>query len=145
MREKISYFILSSWFSMTCLLDFIVVPSLFRNISNFFEAGKLGIKLFSAFNYIEIIFSLIILVTLIKRGNLKKYILAFILLGFSLLYFFYLTPSITKWAALWEAHTPTSSFHHQLYRNLEVFKLIILGLFIGLMSKKNSKRSDTLS
>lgn len=142
MREKISYFILASWFSMTCLLDFMVVPSLFRNISNFFEAGKLGIKLFSAFNYVEVIFSIIILITLFKRGSLKKYILAFSLLGFSLLYFFYLTPSITKWAALWEAHTPTTSFHHQLYRNLEVFKLIILGLFLAIINKKNPKHSD---
>lgn len=142
MRQKISFFVLASWFSMTCLLDFLVVPMVFRNIHNFFEAGKLGIKLFSNFNYIELVFSLIVLASLINRGTWKKYTLAFILLGFSLFYLLYLTPNIVAWAASWEAHKPSSSFHHQLYRNLETFKIVILGVFIYLINKKSPKGSD---
>ncbi len=142
MRQKITFFVLASWFSMTCLLDFLVVPLVFRNIQNFFEAGKLGIKLFSSFNYVEVIFSLILLIALIKKGNWKKYVLAFMLLGFSLFYLLYLTPNIIEWAANWEAHKPSSSFHHQLYRNLETFKIAVLALFIFLINKKTTKDSD---
>ena len=48
-------YLFSSWLAMTCIVDFVAVPAIFRNISNLEQAGKLGVLIFGKFNRLEFV------------------------------------------------------------------------------------------
>ncbi len=51
--EMVLPFILC-WFFMTVLVDIVAIPTVFRNISNLEEGGRIGMTIFGRFNLFEI-------------------------------------------------------------------------------------------
>lgn len=150
--------LVSLWWGWTVLTDFVVVPTVFRTIHDFFNAGELGIALFSRLNSLELIVSsLLIIITALKLRSSKQMLLFFIpaLLCWMIVmfYFSYLTPKIVTLTELWkEAERAGVSslgnipdvqqehqFFHKLYIRIDTVKLIILTLLLGLGFFKQDK------
>ncbi len=135
---------LMSWFFMTILVDIIAIPTVFRNLSNIKEAGKIGMIVFRKFNFIEIFFAIMIIFGHLskKEKRILDFILTVFLLVLSMTYFFYLTPAIIKTTMVINQTLPldpnyavlqsTHAFYHNLYRNLDAMKLFMLLFFIGI-------------
>lgn len=147
-----------SWLVATALVDFAVVPSLFRHLKDFFEAGNLGTVLFSKFNIVELILgtSIAILLLVVTKKNPTLRILFFlssILLLIALTYFFYLTPKLISLTDLWQkaeasgaigaGDIPDIQQHHQLfhkiYVTLDSVKMLLLLTLVILGLKNESK------
>jgi len=123
-------------------VDFIVVPGVFRNIANFFEAGDLGIYLFQRLNYLEVVIASLVvaLVTFIFRKNrrsLPLLISSLVIMLIAFTYFAWLIPKITELTALWklsEAGTAIAvadiqqehQFYHRIYVIMDTVKLLVL-------------------
>lgn len=150
MKSKLTYplfiILLSLWLGWTVLVDFAIVPTLFANMKDFFEAGNIGILLFSKLNSLEIIIASFLLALLcwiqVKRNDRSPLFLlpALVLWLIVMFYFLYLTPKITTLTALWrdaeskglesiggyadiqQAH----QFAHRLYVSLDSAKLILI-------------------
>lgn len=131
----------TAWWFGTVLIDFFIVPSVFRIIENFFNAGHLGIHVFSAFNKIELVLaSLLVIVCLQTR---KKILIFSSLILFILImtYFSYLTPKITELTVLWEKseniilngrdYQQEHQYFHKIYVGLDSVKLLILSALLG--------------
>lgn len=144
------------WFSMSCLIDFVAVPIVFRTVSKLYEAANVGIRLFSIFNPIEFIFSLILvsfaLFTVKKKSSkLKKFQLAFsfLLLIITASYTFHITPMISTlseqkreldvesdaYVKIEQQH----NFYHHLYVKMDSVKVILLLIMVGLYSRQLPK------
>jgi hypothetical protein len=147
--------VLLSWLIATLFLDVIAVPTVFRNISNVLDAGRVGMTIFKTFNRIEIIFAVIFLSYGIEQfisERKKKYLIFSIILFFwILIYNFYLTPSIIYYTEklhsgvqdinLMIEYQSKHAFIHKTYRYLDSSKiLILLGLIISL-TRKNLKET----
>jgi hypothetical protein len=134
--QKWGILILSAWLSTTLLTAF-VAANLFLIISDVEQAGRMGMKMFGTYNYLEVIFALTLtLVTSLTAGKIKK-ILAIILLCISFSYVFYFTPGIkesTQRMHQWkgvdpEKHhyaTEKQNFFHHTYVKIEKVKLLLL-------------------
>jgi hypothetical protein len=101
LRGHIFFFFLGSWLISTIFIDFFAVMAVFKNVSNIFEAGTVGMYVFSSFNKFEIIFGIFLLLisftnplTNLKMKN-TMIIISAILLSFALYYNFFLSPKIT--------------------------------------------------
>lgn len=139
--------LLSLWLGWTVLVDFVVVPAVFRNINNFFEAGDLGIYLFTKFNFIEMILASVTLVALVfifrkNRAAMPLLISAVIVIAISLSYFTFVIPKLTHLTELWKLAeagklTPTfdiqqeHQFYHRIYVGLDTAKIAILAFMMG--------------
>ncbi len=150
MTKKLTLILVSIWWGWTVIIDFAVVPAVFRVINDFFNAGELGATLFARLNGLEIIVSsLLIVVTLVhfkinRRGKLQ---LSLVLAAWAIVmvYVAYLTPKITSLTYLWkEAEALGQSglgdindiqqehqFFHNMYVTLDSIKLLILTFLLG--------------
>lgn len=151
-RTLYSIFLITAslWWGGTILVDMVVVPTIFAKIDQFFQAGDLGIALFSKFNNLEIIFSSILLglfsFKMVKsKKPLMLFCLSLLLWLIAMAYFTYLTPKIITLTELWKkadlmgltalAGIPDIQQEHQFYHNLyigtDVVKLILLSMMLG--------------
>lgn len=141
-----------AWFFMTILVDIIAIPTVFKNISNLEEGGKIGMTLFGKFNRFEIFMGVVVLIgTLLMREKSRLMIsLAFVLLGFSIFYTFFMTPMIANTSIQihlvsitdpqYEILKKQHHTYHELYRYFDTTKLLILLLFAGLATRFNIKQ-----
>jgi hypothetical protein len=130
-----------SWLLMSALVDFVAIPTVFKNISNLEEAGKIGMTVFHRFNFFEILLGAGILVGTISKEKKAPWqiVLGCALFVLSLFYTFYMTPIIAEagikihqisstdpqYQVLQMQHTT----YHNLYRSLDSAKLIALLIF----------------
>lgn len=141
--------ILALWWGWTVLTDFVIVPTVFRHVDIFFQAGELGIAVFSKLNQLEIIVSSILVGLLAYQSSKNKNAFKFLFLGIiacgiSLFYFAYLTPKIVEITALWKQADLMGlvsiagiadiqlehRFYHNLYIGLDIVKLLIISVMI---------------
>jgi hypothetical protein len=144
-RWKMAYTsIVFAWLCLTAFVDFAIIPTAFKQLSDIFIAGNLGMHIFSALNYIEITFAVILLLYSFKlfqepktKKNCILIIINALLIGISCLYFFYLTEKISDLTELWKNSMVISKeaievvksehhFYHQLYIRTDSFKLLLL-------------------
>lgn len=154
--EKIYLMILSAWFSMTCLIDFVVMPAVFRTLSSRAEAGKVGMKIFMAMNGLEVLFGVLVLglgIKLYQRLDLKKVLLGLwillALLAFG--YRFHVSPKIVNLANQmheigegnrgYEALAEQHNFYHKLYVKLDGTKLVVLLFILGMGLRQRHKEA----
>ena len=50
--------LITAWFLMTLLVDIVAIPTVFKNISNLEEGGRIGMSIFGKFNCLEIFLAL---------------------------------------------------------------------------------------
>jgi hypothetical protein len=138
------------WLSSSALINFVVVPAVFSVIKDFFQAGFLGIELFSKFNRLELLFATGLLTATITEAKINKkklwkVSLAGILLVLVCFYLFYLTPKLTALTTTWEyaqtmgtiaeAEADIQSMHmmyHRTYIILDSVKLLLITLLLSL-------------
>lgn len=143
---KLSFVILGMWLGMTCLIDFVAVPAVFRNISSRQEAGTLGMIIFNSFNYAEVVFAIIFAgLTFTYRNKVKwkkTYMgISLFLFILSCLYAFYMSPRISevnkqKWALSenteeYRVLDQEHQFLHKTFRKTDSVKILILLFLIG--------------
>lgn len=140
-----------AWLGWTVLVDFFVVPMVFREVDDFFQAGALGIGVFTKLNNLELIVGSVMVA--LSALNVKKspsaliaFCLSLLLLALAITYFTFLTPKITAVTALWKKADlmglqglsgiadlqQEHQFWHRLYIGLDTLKLATLSIFIGL-------------
>ena len=159
MINKLILILVSMWWAWTALIDFVVIPTTFRTISDFFNAGELGIALFSKLNLLEILLGLSMTglsIMALKKAPSKRSKIQVVLAALAWLiclnYFFYLTPKISELTQLWKNADSTGSvgisgfsdiqqshqLYHRIYVGLDSLKLIILSaiLFMCLLKKE---------
>lgn len=145
--SSILLILLSFWLGWTVLVDFIVVPGVFRNIANFFEAGDLGIYLFQKLNSLELVVASFILaiLTFIFRKNRKALpllISGIVVFGISLVYFSYLTPKLEALTDMWKLSEAGQTialsdiqqehqYYHRIYVTVDSLKILILIFMMG--------------
>jgi hypothetical protein len=158
MTNRFALFLISIWWGWTILTDFFVVPTVFKTINDFFNAGELGVTLFGKLNSLEAIVG-VGLVALnivgLKQKKISKW--SFLLSGLCFLivsfYFFYLTPKLSYLSVLWQKAEATGTqaisgivdiqqehqFYHQLYIKLDSVKLLMLSslLFLNIFKKRH--------
>lgn len=132
------------------IIDFAVVPTAFRIVKDFFNAGDLGIALFSKLNHLEILVStcLIVLTSFQMKRNKAAwpfFLLSLVLFSIAMFYFSYLTPKIIHLTELWKQADATGAlgiagvadiqqehqFFHKLYIKIDAVKLLILTFLLG--------------
>lgn len=137
--------LVSIWTGWTVLTDFYVVPTVFRMITSFFEAGDLGIALFSKLNSLELVLSTILVailaIDLVKKKSLKLPFIAAILAWIIvMIYVTFLTQKITDLTVLWQKAESLGALgiagvadvqqehqkFHKIYVSLDSVKLVIL-------------------
>lgn len=154
---KMILLILGAWLFTTVLVDFFAIPAVFQNVSKRFEAGMVGMSVFSRFNTLEILFALGLIISLWCSKTPIVYkkavmVFSFILLGLAVTYKFYMTPAITEInlkmrneinTVVIEALEKEHQLFHSLYVKLDSAKLFILmGMIILLFVNKERKRSN---
>lgn len=154
--NKFALILISSWLSMSMLIDFIVVPNIFKMSKNIFDSGDLGIFLFSLLNRLEIVISLLLFFCLfqiakrkrnpfLKRINLS---LGTLLVTISITYTFYLSPKIsyygtqmkkltsaTEYSIDFEKAQLSHHFYHQSYKMVDGIKILTLIFLLALTFK----------
>ena len=152
--------LLAIWWGWTVLVDFFVIPNVFRTLSNFFEAGELGIVVFSKLNNLELIAgSILVGMTAYLSSKNKKLLPLFIgsvlLWIIAMTYFSYLSPKITELTELWKTADKVGSmsiagysdiqlehqFYHKLYIGIDSIKLLLITFLLGLGILKQEKWS----
>lgn len=151
--------LVSAWLAGTALVDFLVVPTLFHNHSHFFEAGTIGILLFTKFNYIEIVVASVMVGMLalrLKERNplhLGFFFIAVVLWLIIMSYFVYLIPKISHLTELWRKAESLGAismngirdvqqehqFYHGIYVGMDTVKLIVLIFLLGVGILKREK------
>ncbi len=147
----------SMWLGWTVLVDFFVIPTVFKTIDNIFHAGDLGISVFSKFNNLELIVAsalvgLISFQMTMNRKALMLLIMTILVWLIAMTYFSFLTPKLIALTELWKktdlmgitgvAGIPDIQQEHQFYHNLYIridgLKLILLTamLFVGIYKKE---------
>ncbi len=152
--KKLYLSILSLWFTLTCFVDFIVVPTVFRNVSSRAEAGDIGMIVFSLVNKIEFICALLVIVcAYFFRAQIKKKILFFATLVsltlLTLVYNVHMTPEVKKQTLLMRDVSEDSEqylqaqkthhYYHSLYKKTDGVKILVL-LFLlsaGILKKES--------
>lgn len=150
--------LVSLWLGWTALIDFAVVPTVFSTIKDFFNAGELGIALFSKLNSLELVISsalIVLSVFKLKKQQTGKWQLTFLVLAWCIVltYFSWLTPKITELTKLWkeaDAINQTSiagiadiqqehQHYHRIYVTLDTIKILILATVLSLEFFKQEK------
>ena len=158
---KLSFVILGMWIGMTCLIDFVAVPAVFRNVSSRQEAGTLGMIIFNTFNYVEVVFAVLFASCAFlfkEKIKLKKtygFLCTFLIL-LSLTYAFYMSPRITEVnRAKWNLQEGTGEYQvlnqehqflHSTFRKTDSVKILILLFLIGagIARKENEDQMETV-
>lgn len=157
-----SFFLIltSAWISWTILVDFFVIRTVFGIISNFFEAGDLGVAVFSKLNNLELIVGSALMTltghqTLKNRKSLKLFILSLLCWSVAMFYFTYLTPKLIGLTDLWKLADSKGivsingisdiqqehQHFHRIYIGLDSFKLMALSCLLFLGVWKNEEWS----
>lgn len=142
--------LVSMWLAWTILVDFFVVRTVFQTIDNFFQAGDLGIALFSKLNKLELITAsalvgILFLLTREKKEFLPLFLMSVLSWFIIVFYFSYLTPKLVMLTDLWKKTdlmgiTSVSGipdvqqehqFYHRLYISLDSVKLFLLAFMLG--------------
>jgi hypothetical protein len=160
MIKKLILVLISFWLGGTALIDFAVVPTVFRTINDFFNAGELGIALFGKFNSIELLIASTLFLLSLKtfqrsKRNIIQLSLVVLALAIVLIYFSYLTPKLTSLTELWKKADALNSvsisgisdiqqehqFYHRIYVMIDTVKLIILStlLVLSLTNKEDQR------
>jgi hypothetical protein len=149
--ELILPFILC-WFFMSVLVDIVAIPTVFKNISNLQEAGKIGMTVFSRFNCFEIFFAIFILLGVTSPREKSKLMISIsiALLLLSFFYTFYMTPLIAQTTIKmhqisiadpqYEILQKQHNCFHTLYRYFDTAKLLVLLAFAVIVTRFNIKR-----
>lgn len=151
MTKKLVLILTCIWLSWTVLIDFVVVPTVFSVINDFFNAGELGISLFSKLNLLEVVLSSLLIVILalsLKQSGKGKIQLALACSSWLIVmfYFSFLTSKITFLTGLWKEAELTNQmgianindlqqehqFYHRIYVGLDSLKLLILTFILGI-------------
>lgn len=155
--RKIVLSLIASWLSLVMFTDFIVVPTVFRTLSNRFEAGELGMKVFAALGAYEAVVAVLLFLTarvVFKRFRTKRagflFLFATTLLTFALLGRFYITPELTKinqdkytldeQSSEYQKLQSRHNFLHSFYVKLDGTKMLFL--IAGLLGSFRSSRFD---
>lgn len=88
----VSFGLALTWLVATLFIDFVAVPAVFSTVTSRDDAAALGIKIFTRFNYVE----LIVAVALILLSRSKRLFVSVGLLIFPILYTFLLSPNIDR-------------------------------------------------
>lgn len=154
MTKNVFLFLVSLWWGWTVLIDFVVVPTVFKIINDFFNAGELGIALFSKLNLFEIaVASLLIALmafnkAMFRRGKLQLGLLIAVWTIVNI-YLYYLTPKLTHLTELWKQAEVLNTvgiggvadvqqehqYFHRIYVAFDTVKLLILSGLLGLNAK----------
>ncbi len=132
--------IIFAWLVFTLFVDILAVPTVFRNVTNIVEAGKVGMTIFTAFNRLEFVFALIFLVYALNQYKKARttflLILSTVLLFWSISYNIYFTPKIIYFAEMVHSlpagdpmigvYKNQHMFYHVIYRYLDTAKIIYL-------------------
>jgi hypothetical protein len=132
--------IIFTWLIFTLFVDILAVPTVFRNVTNIVEAGKVGMTIFTAFNRLEFIFALIFLSFALNKYKKERttflLILSTVLLFWSISYNIYFTPKIIYFADMVHSlpagdpmigvYKNQHMFYHGIYRYLDTAKIIYL-------------------
>lgn len=146
MRARNLYLsILSMWFALTCFIDFVATPTVFRNVSSRIEAGDIGMILFTFINRVELVLAVVVLVLayLFKETVKKKAVLfttLFSLLILTVIYNVHMTPQVRHYTLEMREHDEDSveyvraqenhEFYHSLYKKTDSAKIITLLVLI---------------
>ena len=155
-----TFVLLGMWWGCTVLVDFFVIPNVFRTIDIFFKAGELGIVVFSKLNALEVILGSALVGMLSyqvskNRKALPMLMMAIVLWIIAMTYFSFLSPKISELTALWKeadqagqmsiARYPdiqqAHQFYHKLYIGIDTFKLLLLTFMISYGVVKQEKWS----
>lgn len=137
--------LLSFWLGWSILTDFVVVPTTFKTIHDFFNAGELGMGLFMQLNCLEFVvgcslFSLFAIEISKKHKLYVTFSLLLICLTIVSTYLFYLTPKLIHLTQLWKSADTQGlaliknigdiqqehQFFHQIYIKLDTLKIFLL-------------------
>lgn len=128
------------------MVDFVIVPTVFRNLPDVMQAGNLGVILFNKYNMLEFLLALILVPVFIKMPTHKSKKLigigVFLLLAIAGSYLFYLTPKLTELTSLMGQGGEVAqehSFYHSLYVKIDSIKLIILLALQGVVLIRKEK------
>ncbi|EQC44613.1 PF13664 domain protein [Bacteriovorax sp. BSW11_IV] len=152
---RLVFTLIVAWFSTSCLIDFVAVPTVFRTVSKLNEAGAVGMKIFSTYNVVEVILGLIIfgyaLKSVVKKGLGRKIFAFFslVVFGIALTYNFHVSPRIIEInteRAKYEMESPEyqkisveHGFYHRLYVNLDKVKVTLLLVMLIMAFQKLPK------
>jgi hypothetical protein len=146
-----SFFVILSslWWGWTLLVDMFIIRTVFAIIDNFFQAGDLGVAVFSKLNNLELIvgtFLVVILAFQVKRNRkaIPLLIIATITWTIAMSYFSFLTPKLVYLTELWKRTDligissvsgiadvqQEHQFYHSLYIGLDSLKLLLLSVLI---------------
>jgi len=154
--------LLVSWLSMSLLVDVVAIPTVFQVMrlegASLLLAGRIGGALFSKFNGLEIVLSVMTLLPglyLWKKNltGMKALVgITFLLIILAFSFKFYMSPQISHFAEevarlghdkgeLYLKAFEQRTFFHGLYKKLEGVKILLLILslvLIGMAQKKES-------
>lgn len=150
--------LISIWWGWTVLVDMFVVRIVFSMVDDVFQAGKIGMELFTRLNQLEIVVSsALVVITFFQVKKIKNLRIEFFLSVFiwiiPMVYFCYLTPKITYLSELWQrldlmgiysVHgipdiQQEHQFYHNLYIGLDTIKLITMTLMMTLAFWRRGK------
>ncbi len=135
---------------MSVVADFLIAPSIFAVIENFFNAGDLALLIFSKVTFIEAILASIFLALMITfhHKNKQAFALTLTVLCWVIAVFYvsYLIPKILNVTEVWKKAEEMGvvgigdikdaqqehQFFHRIYIVLDSIKLIFLSTLIGL-------------
>jgi hypothetical protein len=149
MKKNILYFssvMLTLWLGASLAVDIIAIPSVFRTLNDVAQAGKVGMVVFSRFNKLEVIVSLLATIFFVigvknfwPLAKWKFHFLLtshFILIGISVMFCFFWTPAIIQYSQqMFELSTTDPlhaqallqhRFYHKAYVRVEGIKIIII-------------------
>ncbi len=149
--------VVSLWWGWTVLVDMFIVPTVFKTIDQFFQAGDLSIAVFSKLNNLELVLASILVglfsYQMIKNKKALMLLVPSIVVWLiAMTYFTFLTPKLVEMTELWKktdlmgitgvAGIPdiqqAHQFYHNLYITLDVVKLLLLSamLLIGVIKEE---------
>lgn len=150
--------IVSMWWGWTLLVDMFIIRTVFATIDNFFQAGDLGIAVFSKLNNLEVIVSTALVAVLSYQFTKNKKVIPLLIMSVvawivAMTYFAFLTPKLVYLTDLWKktdlmgltgvAGIPDiqqeHQFYHHLYIGVDSFKLVLLSVMILYGSFKQDK------
>lgn len=150
--------IVSMWWGWTVLVDMFIIRTVFATIENFFQAGDLGIAVFSKLNNLEVIVSTALVAILSYQFTKNKKVLPLLIMSVvawmvAMTYFAYLTPKLIYLTELWKKTDlmglagnsaipdiqQEHQFYHRLYIGMDSFKLVLLSVMILFGSFKQDK------
>ncbi len=158
MTKKIVLILTSIWWGWTALVDFAIVPTVFRTIPDFFQAGELGIALFSKLNLFELVIATALVIACVyqlrihKQGKIQLIasLCAWVIVIF---YVGYLTDKLIELTDLWMKADASNQvgiagiidiqqehqYYHRVYVGLDSLKLLCLTFMLaaGLWERKS--------